>query len=145
MKNKSLVYTFVSLLILFISYGGFEALALPPDPNFGKPEECIIDEKDNEIFCCWYEPDILNPGDEVHWCQTCDNTDPPSNCGALGIKTDSPRGPASSLDDGVLQQPKESSPDNNNAFPNDGVVEEPKSLLQGNSKAPFNKGGVLKQ
>ncbi|WP_415311614.1 hypothetical protein [Candidatus Nitrosocosmicus sp. FF01] len=114
MKNKCTV-TLTSLmaisLICFICSAPL-VFGVPPDPNFGSQNQCSIrdgpfGEKDQIINCCWDEPDLLNPGKTVNWCQSCINTIPPSNCSELYIETpSSPQDPASPIqDDGVLEQP----------------------------------------
>ncbi|ALI36224.1 hypothetical protein NMY3_02022 [Candidatus Nitrosocosmicus oleophilus] len=63
-------------------------------------------KEDVYITCCWDEPDILNPGKTINWCQTCLNTVPPSSCTEAYIDTPSPRGPSAPIqDDRVLEQP----------------------------------------
>ena len=153
MKIKSVFYALVSVLLVSTSYGGYEALALPPDTNFGSQNKCTIrdgpqGQKDQYITCCWSEPDLLNPGETINWCQSCVNTVPPSNCNEVFIETSSPTDSATapSQNDEVLEQPEESSPNDNNNSPNDGILQQPKSPFQGNSpNNPFNRGGVLEQ
>lgn len=148
MKTRSEVVIAAILTIFLICSVSNTSLifSLPPDPNYGKRGECFILEGDKDMRCCWEEPDILNPGETIKWCQTCAHVFPPSNCGPVFSENPSPKGPISHSEDGVLEQPEEPSSNDDNDFPNDGVVEEPKSPLQGDSpNTPFNRGGILKE
>jgi hypothetical protein len=107
--SKTLISVVIAVLLVALVYGSvsiFNVYGLPPDPNWGKTGECFVLEGGKDHRCCWEEPDILNPGETITWCQTCDTaTYPPTNCGPVFIETPSPTGPFGPLGGGVLQQP----------------------------------------
>lgn len=60
----------------------------PKDPNFGKQGTCHIISaggSDDIMECCWQEPDILNPGKTITWCQRCAELGT-GECGSIYLK-----------------------------------------------------------
>jgi hypothetical protein len=80
-----------------------DACAAPKDPKWDTGT-CYNWEYSALRTCCWQEPDILNPGETIAWCQTCDSNG--ENCGSIFLER-SPTGPLAPLEDGVLEQPEQ--------------------------------------
>jgi hypothetical protein len=118
-EQKLLIFVVISVLVVALMYSSVSTsgvFAVPPDDNFGG-RNCVIHD-DLTVTCCWQEPDLNNPGEEVSWCQTC-NLDP-TDCGPLRSST----GPF--------------------APPQDGILDEPPAPPSGPA-APLQDGGVLQQ
>jgi hypothetical protein len=74
-------FVFIALPVLLapIVYGsvyssnyGFEACAVPPDPNRLNGQCLFISTPSGDVSkCCWEEDDLYNPGKKVFWCQNC--------------------------------------------------------------------------
>jgi hypothetical protein len=100
--TKRVIFMIVPLLFVPLVYGLSstpDACAAPKDPKWDTGT-CYNWENLPLSTCCWQEPDILNPGETITWCQTC-NLDG-TNCGAVFFRSST--GPLAPPQDGVLQQ-----------------------------------------
>jgi hypothetical protein len=104
MKTKSdvAIASVLTISMICLVFSAPLVFAVPPDPDFGTKGLCLTDEDDKYMTCCWDEPDLLHPGETIKWCQTCDNTSPPSNCEPIFMDTPPPKDPSSSPGDGIL-------------------------------------------
>lgn len=88
MQVRLVIFIFSAVLLVPFIYAVSyipEVCAAPKDPNWGKTGVCTTwGENDELMECCWEEPDLLNPGETVTWCQTCDSNG--KNCGDLYLK-----------------------------------------------------------
>ena len=128
METRPVIFVSSVLLLVPFMYGLTllpEACAEPKDPNWGKTGTCKASDDTKRMSCCWREPDITNPGENLIWCQTCDNTPEGGNCGPV-----------------TLSEPTESM----GVPPGDGVLQEP-SNVPSNDSGPklFEKGGGILQ
>lgn len=140
--QKHLIFVAISVLVVafaIISYLGFEAFAVPRDPNYVPNEKCMPNMDGTRLTCCWDEPDILNPGEFIHWCQSCDFDG--GNCGEVFSQSPQPTGPFAPPQDGVLEQPP--APPSDPAAPlQDGeVLQQPPG--EGVAPPPTRGQGVL--
>lgn len=132
MKTRLVIFLLTGVLLVPSVYAlssVSEACAVPKDPKWGKTGECAnIDVGDGQqvMECCWEEPDILNPGKTVTWCQRCadsgfgecgsiylkhtggDLTLPPSG-GVLQEPTRDSKGPMDSFKDRLIKLPNKTS------------------------------------
>jgi hypothetical protein len=101
--TKRVIFMILPLLFAPLVYGLSstpDACAAPTDPKWDTGT-CYNWEYSALRTCCWQEPDILNPGETIAWCQTC-NLDG-TNCGAVFFRSST--GPLAPPQDGVLEEP----------------------------------------
>ncbi len=91
MQTRPVVFVVATVLLVPFVYAlsyAPEVCAVPKDPNFGKTGNCHFISgggSDDIMECCWEEPDILNPGKTITWCQRCaDSGD--GECGSIYLK-----------------------------------------------------------
>ena len=123
-----------------------DACAEPRDPNWGKSGNCFEHENVSQMTCCWEEPDILNPGETITWCQTCQG----SECS--DVFRSSSTGPPVLPDEGVVDEPTTPAPSPTSPFrpPTGGVFDPPTQTPpppQNDGSGPLNPqgGGILQQ
>jgi hypothetical protein len=138
MQFNPMIFVLIPALVTVIygSSSGFEACALPPDPNFGQsPEECLWFDKndgtgDISVTCCWEESRGPNQP-PVTVCQACTaNGDGViQDCGTVdplferpGVPSDFPSAPLEDL----LKDSK---------VPREGLMDQLEDLLK-DSKVP---------
>ncbi len=105
------------------------------------------------VECCWIEQvpkgTGWNGGDTEMYCSECENGGSRGNINCSDPELIFNKTPITSESGGfpkdrVLEQPPNSSPNDNTGFPNNGVVEEPQLSNKGNApKGPFNNGGEV--
>jgi hypothetical protein len=127
--TKRVIFMILPLLFVPLVYGLSstpDACAVPRDPNFGKSGSCALsDPEDNPsgttvMTCCWEEPDILNPGETIQWCQTCDmsgDCTPPYRSSSTG--------PLVLPDEGVVDETPTPTPTSPFRPPTGGVLDPP--------------------
>lgn len=108
MKSRFVIFLLTGVLLVPFVYGlssVSEVCAAPKDPNWGKTGECrniSVGDGQQVMECCWEEPDILNPGETITWCQRCADSGF-GECGSIYLKpTEDLAVPPSG---GVLQEP----------------------------------------
>ena len=142
--SKRVIFIVLPLLFVPLVHGMSstpDAYAEPRDPNWGKNGICYQSGSESRMTCCWEEPDILNPGETIEWCQKCLGSD------CEPIYTPRSTGP---LTDGVFDPPTGSVSDDPQAGnnenpsipPTEGVTDETENE---NTDTPTNtiprKGG----
>jgi hypothetical protein len=127
MHTKHVIFMILPLLFVPLVYGMSstpDAGAVPRDPHWGKSGSCHLSEVAPSMDCCWQEPDIMNPGETIQWCQTCDthtgDCDPPYRSSSTG--------PPVLPDEGVVDEPTTPTPSPTSPFrpPTGGVIDQPK-------------------
>ena len=108
-KSRFVIFLLTGVLLVPFVYGlssVSEVCAAPKDPNWGKTGECrniSVGDGQQVMECCWEEPDILNPGETITWCQRCADFGF-GECGSIYLK---PTGEDLAVppSGGVLQEP----------------------------------------
>jgi hypothetical protein len=95
--TKRVIFMILPLLFVPVVYSISstpDACALPPDKGWDMSKDCY-DEPDGDVTCCWEEPDIMNPGETITWCQSCgtDRDTGEFNCGPVASPAPSPTAP----------------------------------------------------
>ncbi|CAN5707638.1 hypothetical protein BH23THE1_BH23THE1_17430 [soil metagenome] len=148
--SKRVIFIVLPLLFVPLVHGMSstpDACAVPRDPNWGKSGFCIQTDSGYSMTCCWEEPDILNPGETIEWCQKCRGSD----CDE--IFRSSSTGPLVIPDEGgVADEPTTSTPSPTSPPrpPTGGVFDPPAQTLsppQDDGSGPLNPqgGGILQQ
>jgi hypothetical protein len=91
---KPVIFVFSAVLLVPFVYALSytpEVCALDADPHWGKTGECQdISVGDGKVVkeCCWEEPDVLNPGKTIKWCQRCatEGAEGGKDCGPVYVK-----------------------------------------------------------
>jgi hypothetical protein len=108
--TKRVIFMILPLLFVPLVYGMSstpDACAAPRDPNFGSASAVCSSTyylEPQRKNCCWEEPDILNPGESIIWCQTCNEDG--TNCGPVHSQPPSPTGPFTPPQ-GDVEQPEQ--------------------------------------
>jgi hypothetical protein len=91
MQSRPPIFVVSAILLVPFVYGISaidDACAVPKDPNWGKVGNCQIISaggSDDIMECCWEEPDILNQGKTITWCQRCADSGF-GECGSIYLK-----------------------------------------------------------
>lgn len=145
MQTRPVIFVFSAVLLVPFIYAVSyipEICAEPKDPRYDGASTCVLSDDMERMTCCWSEPDIMNPGESIIWCQTCDSGYG-GNCGPVSLKksTGSMGVPPGS----VLEDPESNTTFAEGLGPNfGGVLEQPteNNMTFSKSNVPFPQANV---